>query len=39
MGLSVADYAYVMENGRIMLEGPSEEVSEAELIKKSYLGI
>ncbi len=39
MGLSVADYAYVMENGRIVLEGPSEEVSEAELIKKSYLGI
>jgi len=39
MGLTVADYAYVMENGRIVLEGPSEEVSETDMIKKSYLGI
>ncbi len=39
MGLTVADYAYVMENGRIVLEGPSDEVSETDMIKKSYLGI
>ncbi len=39
MGLSVADYAYIIENGRIVLEGPSDEVSQTDLIKKSYLGI
>jgi branched-chain amino acid transport system ATP-binding protein len=39
MGLSVADYAYVLENGRIVLEGSKGEVERSDLIKKSYLGI
>lgn len=39
MGLSIADYAYVMESGHIVLEGPSQEVRETDLIKKSYLGM
>ena len=37
--LDIADRAYVMENGRITLEGESKELSQNELIKKAYLGL
>ncbi len=39
MALSVADYAYVMENGRVVLDGPSEQLAENEDIKEFYLGL
>ena len=37
--LELADRAYVMENGRIVLEGTGEELLENPNIKKSYLGL
>ncbi len=39
MALQVADYVYVLENGRIVLEGSRDEVASSERIKKAYLGM
>jgi branched-chain amino acid transport system ATP-binding protein len=36
--LSLADYAYVMEDGRVVLDGPSEQIRENEDVKEFYLG-
>lgn len=37
--LKIADYAYVMEQGRIILEGPAEELAEKGDIARAYLGV
>ncbi|MDR5710199.1 MAG: ABC transporter ATP-binding protein [Armatimonadota bacterium] len=37
--LETADRAYVMENGRIVLEGTREELLDNELIRTAYLGL
>ena len=37
--LELADYAYVLENGRIVLDGPAEQMRENEDIKEFYLGL
>lgn len=37
--LSVADYGYVMEMGRIVLDGPAAQLRENEDIKEFYLGL
>jgi len=37
--LEISDRAYVLENGRIALEGKSKELLKKDLIKKSYLGL
>jgi branched-chain amino acid transport system ATP-binding protein len=37
--LHVADYAYVLQTGRIVLEGRGEQLLDAELIRKAYLGL
>ena len=37
--LRTVDRAYIMENGRIVLEGKSEELLQNEHVKKSYLGL
>ncbi len=39
MSLEVADFGYVLEQGRIVLSGAKEELEESERIKKAYLGI
>jgi branched-chain amino acid transport system ATP-binding protein len=39
IALSVADYAYVMENGRVVLDGPAEQLADNEDIKEFYLGL
>jgi branched-chain amino acid transport system ATP-binding protein len=39
MALSVAHEAYVMENGRVVLDGTSEQLAENEDIKEFYLGL
>ncbi|NOY99512.1 MAG: ABC transporter ATP-binding protein [Chloroflexi bacterium] len=39
IALGVANYAYVMENGRIVLDGSSEQLLENEDIKEFYLGL
>lgn len=38
MALSIAHYAYVLETGKIVLEGNAKELAESEEIKKAYLG-
>jgi branched-chain amino acid transport system ATP-binding protein len=37
--LEVADRAYVLENGRIVLEGKGKDLLQNELVKKAYLGV
>jgi branched-chain amino acid transport system ATP-binding protein len=37
--LEIADRAYVLENGRITLEGNSSDLLEDERIRKAYLGL
>jgi branched-chain amino acid transport system ATP-binding protein len=39
VALGVADTAYVMENGRIVLDGASDQLLENEDIKEFYLGL
>ena len=36
--LQIADYAYVMETGKIFLEGPAKEVAENPSVMAAYLG-
>ena len=38
MALSIADRAYVLETGKVVLSGTGEELSASEEIKKAYLG-
>ncbi len=39
MALAVADHGYVMENGRIVLEGPADKLRNNSDIKEFYLGL
>jgi len=39
IALGLADFGYVMENGRIVLDGPAEKLQENEDIKEFYLGL
>ena len=39
MALQVAHYGYVMENGKIMMEGTAKELSDNPDIKEFYLGM
>jgi branched-chain amino acid transport system ATP-binding protein len=36
--LHIADYGYVLETGRIVLEGPGKELAVNEEVRKAYLG-
>jgi branched-chain amino acid transport system ATP-binding protein len=36
--LSLADYGYVLETGRVVLEGPGRELLVDEKVRKAYLG-
>ena len=38
MALEIADYAYVIETGRIVLEGTGKELAANEKVQKAYLG-
>ena len=38
-GSAVAQYGYVMENGRIVLDGDAKTISQNEDIKEFYLGL
>ena len=37
--MEIADRAYVLENGRITLEGPCSELLENDYVKRAYLGM
>lgn len=39
VALSIADYGYVLENGRVVMEGPSEALLENRDIREFYLGL
>lgn len=38
MALSVADYAYVLETGKVVLEGPAAELAQSSQVQEAYLG-
>ncbi|MCI5836417.1 MAG: ABC transporter ATP-binding protein [Veillonellaceae bacterium] len=38
MAISIADYAYVLETGRITLKGPGAELAASEEVRAAYLG-
>ena len=38
MALSVATYGYVMESGKIVLDGPAKDLADNEDVKEFYLG-
>jgi branched-chain amino acid transport system ATP-binding protein len=38
LALELADHAYVLETGRIVMSGKASEVKSNEAIRKSYLG-
>jgi branched-chain amino acid transport system ATP-binding protein len=39
VALQIADYAYVMENGRVVLDGPADQLMNNADIKEFYLGL
>ncbi len=39
MALKIADYGYIMEAGRIVLEGTSQDLQENEDVQELYLGL
>ncbi len=39
MALAISDYAYVLSEGRIWMEGPAREVAAREEIRQAYLGM
>jgi branched-chain amino acid transport system ATP-binding protein len=39
LALDVADYGYIMENGRIVLDGPAAELAENPDVQEFYLGM
>jgi branched-chain amino acid transport system ATP-binding protein len=38
LALSIADRAYVLERGRVVLEGPSGELAQDPRVRAAYLG-
>lgn len=39
IALSIADYGYIMENGRIVLDGPVDKLLSNEDVREFYLGL
>jgi branched-chain amino acid transport system ATP-binding protein len=37
--LSIADYAYILETGSVVLEGPAAELIKNDEVRRSYLGV
>lgn len=37
--LGISDYGYIMENGRIVLEGPADQLKDNETIREFYMGM
>ena len=38
MALGIADHGYVLESGRIVLDGPGRELLDDERVRRAYLG-
>jgi branched-chain amino acid transport system ATP-binding protein len=39
VALKYADYGYILENGRIMMDGPAKDLANNEDVKEFYLGV
>ena len=39
LALGIADYAYVLQTGRIALEGPAADLEKNEQVREIYLGL
>lgn len=39
IALEISQYAYIMESGKIVLEGPSEELKTNPDVKEFYMGV
>ena len=39
IALEISNYAYIMESGKIVLEGPSEELKQNPDVKEFYMGV
>ena len=39
IALRYADYGYILENGRVMMDGPAQALAQNEDVKEFYLGI
>jgi branched-chain amino acid transport system ATP-binding protein len=39
MALRFADYGYIMESGRVVMDGPAAELASNEDVKEFYLGM
>ncbi len=39
MALQYADYGYIMESGRVVMDGPAQELATNEDVKEFYLGV
>lgn len=39
LSLAITDYAYVLAEGRVVMEGKGEELEESAEVKKAYLGV
>ena len=39
MALKYSDYGYIMENGRVVMDGPAAELATNEDVKEFYLGV
>jgi branched-chain amino acid transport system ATP-binding protein len=37
--LEIADYAYVLQNGRMAGHGPASELATSDLVKNAYVGV
>ena len=38
MALELADHAYLLETGRIVMHGPADEIGRDESVRRAYLG-
>lgn len=39
LALGIADYGYVLENGRVVLDGPADKLIDNSDLREFYLGI
>ena len=39
VALDIAGYGYVMENGRVVLDGPAAKLKDNEDVKEFYMGL
>ncbi len=38
LALEIADHAYLIETGRVVMSGPAAEIGRDESIRRAYLG-